>query len=45
MDSISIDPQLYYEIDHDLEVRSLAASLLVWGAAPATRCLWGVSPP
>src|SRR5919197_6351378 len=30
---------------HVLRVRSLAASLLVWGAAPETACGWGVTPP
>ena len=40
-----IDSGLSHGPVHDLGLRSAAASPLVWGAAPATACGWGGTPP
>ena len=40
-----MDPQRSPRTVHACGGRSVAASLLVWGAAPETACGWGVTPP
>lgn len=39
------DPQCSQRTVHACRGQLVAASLLVWGAAPETACGWGVTPP
>jgi len=45
MHDVSLAPQRSRGTGHELGVRSVAASLLVWGAAPGMACGWGVTSP
>ena len=40
-----VRPEIPQGSVHDLGGRSVAASLLVWGAAPEMACGWGATPP
>jgi hypothetical protein len=45
MHDVRLDSQLSRGTGHERGVRSVAASLLVWGAAPGMACGWGVTSP